>query len=183
MQKVRGPSIQANKEEVIKKSSDTLNMIKKIADFFGDYLFGIGSYREAREFEGFAREFCPKRRDLNKRYDLISLEKALESVRNEKVIRFTQIMLTSTGLAAAVAWSYIENLNNKVSLTELMLFEGMIVGFKLGFFGLGKIYENLNSQIKESILEGLAKQRRDLGDGEESLGMREDDSFDNDINK
>ena len=152
-------------------------MIKQIADFLGDYLFGIRSYREARYFEGFVREYCPKRKDLNKRYDLISLEKALESVRNEKVIRFTQIMLASTGLAAAAAWGYIEKLNNKVSLTELILFEGMIAGFKLGFFGLGKIYENLNSKIKESVLEGLAKQRRDLGEGEESLGMREDDSI------
>jgi len=155
-------------------------MIKKAAEFLGDYLFGMRSYREARYFEGFAREYCPKRKDLNKRYDLISLENALESARNEKAIRFTQIMLTSTGLAAAAAWSYSENLNNKVSSTELMLFEGAIACFKLGFFGIGKIYENLNSKIKKSVLEGLAKRQRDLEDREEYLGIGEEDYGDED---
>jgi len=153
-------------------------MIKKAAEFLGDYLFGIRSYREARYFEGFAREYCPKRKDLNKRYDLISLERALESARNEKVIRFTQIVLTSTGIAAAAAWSYSENFNNKFSSTDLMLFEGTIACFKLGFFGIGKMYENLNSKIKKSVLEGLARQRRDLEEGEESLEIKEDDLFD-----
>ena len=62
-------------------------MIKQSVNLVGDYLFGIKSYRDARYFEGFAREYLPKRDEFDLG-DLISLERALENVNARKNWRF-----------------------------------------------------------------------------------------------